>query len=88
MISHLGSHATQVLLLENHRRESRIVSLKTRIDLMVANWSGKFISRPDPSPIYSILHSLIFYPEDFPLHILPWHRKVLHSLEELHLLQI
>lgn len=73
---------------ENQRQETRLVSLKARIDLMVANQAGKFISRPDSSQIGSIVCSIVFYPQDIPLHNIPWHRRVLNFLEELNLSQI
>lgn len=59
--------------------------MKTRIDLQVATQIAKFVSRPNLSPIDSKLHNLVFHPQDFPLHDLPWHQHILSSLDHLNL---
>lgn len=51
----------------------------------MATQIAKFVSRPNLSPIDSKLHNLVFHPQDFPLHDLPWHQHILSSLDHLNL---
>lgn len=74
--------------IENLRQKTGLVFLKARIKLVVANHTGKCISRPDQWQIDSTLCNTAFYPLDFPLHNLPWHWGGRNSLEELNPLQV